>query len=48
MTYWILTIILANGAHVPELAYGTPYLCDRAAQGRQHICMAIHYDTDRQ
>lgn len=46
MTYWILTILLATGPRA-ELAYGSKWLCDRAANGRAHTCTVVHYEYDR-
>ena len=47
MSYWLLVLVLANGHHLTGYAYGSKYLCDRAANGRPHICRPVYYASDR-
>lgn len=47
MTYWLLTILLANGQHLTGYAYGSKFLCDHAAHGIKHTCTKVYYGSDR-
>lgn len=47
MTYWLLTLILANGGQVHLWAYGSPQLCKRAAHGAVHTCTRVTYEEYR-
>jgi len=48
MNYWLLTLILANGASVhTEGAYGSKALCHKHANHTTHICTKIYYSEDR-
>jgi hypothetical protein len=47
MTYWLLTVILANGTTQIGYTYGSKYLCNRAAHGAIHRCIKIYYGSDR-